>query len=312
MLPIDVLPLHDRVNLRVNYLKSVISGIEDPISNPLKEILSDHKDNFTLHEVEVPTYLTPFPEETDLPLITMESYENFLKSGGLERIAETVRELVEDSSAIPFLLSIEHALTYGAIKGLIARGKKPSILVFDAHLDTVSPDISGEFLHSGNFLAKLYKEYPDLQITIVGVQDDPELHMEIYETIPWEVRKEYPEWKERFRIYDIDTFKEREREILSEIVAHSSDDIYISIDADVCAGPQLWGVRFFEGKGIIPSHFPEILGATLDEMKKHGKNLVGVDFTEWDPLLMSIPLRGGKKDQVAEVFRGVVGEMEKF
>ncbi len=309
--PVDPLPIIERINLRKNYLRSIESGSEKPLIPKLKDE-AEKIAKAALIEIEVPSYLTPFPEISDFPLISEKTYREFIKNEGLKKVSEKLEIEIKNNNGLPFIISPDHSVTYGAVKALHKKWGTIKVIIFDAHLDTVSPDISLDALHTGNFIRYLYYG-GTTSITVLGVQDDPELNPEIYESIPIEIKRAYPEWKKKINIYNINELKNRADEILQrEIVEAKEEKIYISIDIDFASGSDLWGVRFFEGRGMSWERSLEILREAITLIKKSGKNLVGIDFTEWDPMLMEIPLRGGKEDKVVEIFRGVVEEVKKF
>ena len=308
--PVDPLPIPDRVNLRKNYLRSVESGLEDPLPERLKNEAAKIE-GATIREIEIPSYLSAFPQPSDSLLISEDVYRQFIENGELWKVSEKLKEEIIKSDGLPFTISPDHSVTYGAVKSAYEKHGDVKLIIFDAHLDTVSPDISINALHAGNFVKYLYED-GITSIVILGVQDDPVINPEIYDSIPVEIKKAYPEWKEKIKIYNIEEVKRQYDEILkSEINKATENNIYISIDIDFASSSQLWGVRFFEGRGLSWEKSLEIVKEAINLTIKSGKELIGIDFTEWDPLLMEIPLRGGNKDRVVDIFKGVVDTVKR-
>ncbi len=301
-LPIDVLPLHDRINLRQNYLRAVIDGREEKLGDPFIPVLRSK--GFNLINIEVPSYLTPYPEEEDLPLITFENYLSFFRENGFYHLVTEIKKTIHKLKDPFIIVSPDHSVTYGAIESLKDMGISPLIIIFDAHLDVVSPDLPQDNLNAGNFVKFIY-ESDHRGIIVAGTVDDPEINTEIYDSIPHVIREEYPRWKKRLKVIDYTRFNDYEK-IFREVISQwEGEEIYLSIDIDVASGEDLWGVRFFEGRGISPEGLLESLRSIKNMIEKMDKKIVGMDFTEWDPLLMAIPVRG-KKDKTLPLFEEII------
>jgi arginase family enzyme len=93
-------------------------------------------------EIEVPSWLTPAPSLSDLPLATAENNLRFIDEGGCNECAERVRRFVQvlPAHAIPALVAVDHSMTGGVLRAL-ARKHEPSnltVLVVDSHFDGLS------------------------------------------------------------------------------------------------------------------------------------------------------------------------------
>lgn len=90
-------------------------------------------------EIEVPSWLTPTPGPSDLPLATAENNLRFLDEGGCDEVAERVRQFLEALPArdIPAMIAVDHSVTGGALRALAERhgSSNITVLVVDSHFD---------------------------------------------------------------------------------------------------------------------------------------------------------------------------------
>lgn len=90
-------------------------------------------------EIEVPSWLTPAPDPSDLPLVTAENNLRFLDGGGCLDYAERVKAFIDERpvGGIPAMIAVDHSMTGGALRALAERHGPSNItvLVLDSHFD---------------------------------------------------------------------------------------------------------------------------------------------------------------------------------
>ncbi len=90
-------------------------------------------------EVEIPSWLTPTPNPSDLPLLTAENNLRFIDEGGCDEFAERVRGFPETRPArgIPAVIAVDHSMTGGALRALAREhgSSDMAVLVVDSHFD---------------------------------------------------------------------------------------------------------------------------------------------------------------------------------
>lgn len=90
-------------------------------------------------EIDVPSWLTPAPDLSDLPLLTRENHLRFIDEGGCREVAGRLRPFVEAGSpaGIPAMIAVDHSMTGGALGALSAvyGPSNMTVLVVDSHFD---------------------------------------------------------------------------------------------------------------------------------------------------------------------------------
>jgi len=90
-------------------------------------------------EVEIPSWLTPTPAPSDMPLLTAENNLRFIDEGGCDEVAESVRAFLEAGSAngIPAMVAVDHSTTGGVLRALAKEHglSDMALLVVDSHFD---------------------------------------------------------------------------------------------------------------------------------------------------------------------------------
>ncbi len=105
-------------------------------------------------EVEIPSWLTPTPNPSDLPFLTAENNLRFIDEGGCQEFAERVRAFLETGPArgIPAMVAVDHSMTGGALRAF-AKEYGPSdmaVLVIDSHFDGLELAERIELFRYGN------------------------------------------------------------------------------------------------------------------------------------------------------------------
>ncbi len=105
-------------------------------------------------EVKIPSWLTPAPTPSDLPLVTAENNLRFIDEGGCQEFAERVQAFLEagSESGIPAMLAVDHSMTGGALRAFAkAYGSSDmAVLVIDSHFDGLELAERIELFRCGN------------------------------------------------------------------------------------------------------------------------------------------------------------------
>jgi len=113
-----------------NPYEAVASSLQDMIDQGSCEICG---------EIEVPSWLTPAPGPSDLPLVTAENNLRFLDGGGCLDAADRVKAFIDERLAggIPAMIAVDHSMTGGALRALAERhgSSNVTVLVVDSHFD---------------------------------------------------------------------------------------------------------------------------------------------------------------------------------
>ncbi len=321
---LDALDSGESLSMKLAFASALERGLvggdiaRDPF-DLLEEKLASSGRVKSVGKVDVPSWLWPRPEPSDAELLTPERYREFTESGGLEQAASSVRDFIENEvfPARPLMVAVDHSMTGGALEAL-AGDRELALVVFDAHLDAIPAEIrrlasgaeGGEVLPDaydcGTWLAEIISRgiVPPERLVVAGVSDRP---------------GETGEEGDGYRLY-ADAYAAVEGSLLAVVTKkrlreegpsalddalHALDgcDVYVSIDADVAAGPYLKAVRFMDTMGLEPD---ELIGCVRRVAAAAGDRIAGVDVAEIDVHLADIP---GGDDRTVEVMTSVAAAL---
>lgn len=281
--PVDANPDEESIEVKRIAILKTLPSISNSLSKTSYSLLSkkfSSKGLIFYGCVDVPPYLLPLPPLETLPFLNSHSRIEFIKKDALREIAERVKEIVPSfKGGIPFLISEEHCITYGALKALKEIGKNPIFLCFDSHIDAISLSArlgkrEKEVFSSTNFILKIIEDgiLEPKNIFIIGTSE--------------KFLKGSPPFEEvsklkRNGLRIIGREKDWEEELLFALKGR--EEIYLSFDADVCAGEKTCGVRMRNLSGIRSNEFFRFIKKFKRKLK--GKKLVGIDLCEIDPLV---------------------------
>lgn len=214
----------------------------------------------------------------------------------------------------PVILAVEHFVSLAGMKYVLSNyGKRGAVVVFDAHLDIFEPWQRAELrgveypgnkikigVHSGNFLKYALKiiNKTGSYLWLVGAQeyfsdDMPDKFKEI-------VRK----FSQRgLVIINREQFDKDPEHLLNDL-SNRADKVYISFDADVCAGEYTSAVRFGNYIGIKEQALFQFI-ETFKELEKRSKlHLAGMDICEIFP-----PLTVVEEDRTLSLWKKVLDKM---
>lgn len=285
--PVDTNPDEESLEVKRMAVYKFLPSLSDSISKTGYSLLSEKfsSKRFVLNgNVNVPEWLLPLPPVETLPLLNPLNRIEFIKKGGLRMIAEMVEDSVFSlNDGTPFIISEEHCMTYGVLKALKRKGKSPLFLCFDSHIDAISISArlgrkEENFFSSTNFILKMIEDKilePD-DVFIIGSSE--------------KFLKGTPPYRELLNLKKGGLKIIEKNQILKGDVPDipdGYDEIYISIDADVCAGEKTCAVRMRNFSGIPPSIFLGFIKKLLKKFKN--KRIVGMDLCEIDPLVADCP-----------------------
>lgn len=191
----------------------------------------------------------------------------------LSRIASVVAELVRSKPGLPLvIIGGEHTITYGVLRGLLSKGLRPCILVFDAHFDS-KEEYMGTKLNHATVMRRIIESYSSETLYFVGVRafTRSELEYITYKGIGF------------MSSIDVRRYGVREaiRRVKGWLLHKDCDTIYLSIDMDVFDPSYAPGVSTPEADGLEPWIILDVATSIVGETS-YG-NLV-VDIVETNPL----------------------------
>ncbi|MEM2560018.1 MAG: arginase family protein [Candidatus Bathyarchaeia archaeon] len=149
--PFDPTPKDEAIIIKMVYLQSKILGrlplpdYKDPydyFSKHLPEVLL--RESLLLGEVEIPSWIRPKPEITDIDKINPDLFSEFINLGGCLKVAKKVKDFIIEKvfPRIPGMIGVDHSSTYGALLALRSReGKNLGLIVLDSHFDAVPANL---------------------------------------------------------------------------------------------------------------------------------------------------------------------------
>ncbi len=186
-------------------------------------------------------------------------------SEAVERIRKVVSNLVEMNKRI-VIIGGEHTITLGVIKGLISKGIRPCILVFDAHYDLRWEYMGGKLSHAT--VMRRILEVFTAKIIYVGVR--------AYEKEEIELAKTKPSIEE-VTVSDVNRLGPLNISSMIKRYMEECKYIHISVDMDAYDTSYAPGVSTPEPGGLTPQELLYILHKTIDE------RVVSMDIVEVTP-----------------------------
>ncbi len=179
----------------------------------------------------------------------------------VSNIRDELMPVIQDGK-IPLLIGGEHTIAIGGISALSKSVKKPfSVLHFDAHSDSRDEIYGAKYCHAC-ILARVMELGIDTYS--VGIR-----------SIDKESAKAYSRrmlFRERMHSMPID-------EIVEAIISNTKEDIYLTFDFDVLDPSIMPSTGTPEPDGLDYHETAMILKGVLS-----AKNLIGMDFTELNPI----------------------------
>uniref|UniRef100_A0A0G4GBN9 Agmatinase n=1 Tax=Chromera velia CCMP2878 TaxID=1169474 RepID=A0A0G4GBN9_9ALVE len=203
----------------------------------------------------------------DLGDIAINTY-NVKKSVGIieNRIASVAGE-----GAIPLCLGGDHTVTYGTLRGLKEKHGSVTLIHLDAHTDT-NDDSFGEKITHGTPIRRAFEDGLISRAFQIGLRGTG------YFDSDWDWSTD--QGFEVLPAWDIlnmsnERFVQRITEMAGSIGSH--ENVYVSLDIDVCDPAYAPGTGTPETGGLSPFHVLHVIRALK------GKRIVGADVVEVSP-----------------------------
>jgi len=316
--PLDGDERHESIQEKLSLMGT--PGVVDDPYDGIMEIIRQEVNPELWSEkgsLDLPSWLRPIPPLTDGKKMTTEAFVDFMDHGGFETYAQQVGDFIATNifPYIPCMLAVDHSLTGGALKklGELYESEDISLIVLDSHTDAIpmsvmagmvqydletnpetvydpnDPFIYGrpDSYNASSFLYHLLNEgtVKPQNLYIFGISDYPPKHA---------FRIKDPRVEKYIRIFSElkrkgVTLLTKEGLLLSpsrfkSILSHiKTPYVYISIDLDIGARNGVEAVRFLERQGLNERQIYRIIDP-LKDLLSRGVRLVGLDFTEINPL----------------------------
>ena len=277
-------------------------------------------------EVEIPSWLTPTPDSSDLPLLTAEHNLRFIDEGGCDEVAESVRAFLEAGSAngIPAMVAVDHSTTGGALRALAKEhgSSDMAVLVIDSHFDGLELAERMELFRYGNAPefddpreVAVHESYncatwlkhmlddgvvrPD-KLIVFGISDypaaamrkDPRLSRYVGAYRAFEEAGVTFVTKEEIRQKGV-------RGALAPLLnGMASDRLYVSLDADIGSLDAVHAARFMNVVGLNSEELYEIAHVIDEELEE--KELIGIDVCGIETFLLGREFPNGSTDRTLE------------
>lgn len=277
-------------------------------------------------EVEIPSWLTPAPDPSDLPLLTAENNMCFIDEGGCDEVAESVRAFLEAGFAngIPAMVAVDHSTTGGPLRALTKKHgcSDVAVLVIDSHFDGLQLAERMELFRYGNETefddpreVSVQESYncatwlrhmlddgvvrPD-RLIVLGTSDYPTAAMRRDPRLSRYVGayRAFEEAGVRFVTKEEIRQKGVRGALAPLLKGMAADGLYVSLDADIGSLDAVHAARFMNVVGLNSEELYEIarvIGEALEE-----KELIGIDVCGIETFLLGCQFPNGVKDRTLE------------
>jgi arginase family enzyme len=298
-----------------------LSACRDPydaVTSSLADMLREHHIE-PAGKVTVPTWLSPKPDNTDLPYVTAEGVAAFFDSGDLLEMTRRVQAFVRDNvlPAIPVMLGVDHSATAGVIAALSEKygAEKLGVLVLDQHFDalplsvrlagidsTAIPVGFSDSFCCGNFWAWLIDSgavRPE-NLAFIGVADYPageaDPRRESY-------RQAYLDFEERgCRFFPLDRFQGDYAQDLDGFIGRTAaPNVYVSLDLDVASYAGTRAARYMDRPGLGREAVLEIAHAIVAKCRQGSFRIGGLDIMEFNMHFLGIQTPDGARDTTLDL-----------
>jgi arginase family enzyme len=279
-------------------------------------------------EIDLPSWLTPAPTQSDLPLLTAENNLRFIDEGGCDEVAERVRAFIQSGTAgsIPAMVAVDHSTTGGALRALADKRHPASmtVLVVDSHFDGLQLAERMDLFRysqaegkgsSGSDHLDLQESYncatwlkhmldekvvvPD-RLIVFGISDhpteamrkDPRLGRYVGAYRAFEEAGVTFVTKEEIRQQGV-------RDALAPLLnGMATDGLYVSLDADIGSLDAVHAARFMNVKGLSAEELCDLARVLEETLQK--KQLIGLDVCGIETFLLGRQFPNGVKDCTLE------------
>lgn len=262
--------------------------------------------------ISLPSWLTPNPRIQDLPKLSIEQFDTFLKSNGCWKYALKIADYInrEIFPSMPVMIGVDHSLTGGSIMALVKKFPNLNVIILDAHFDVMNNDSQTDgtlinYYECGNFLNCLLEKkiISPKQLWILGVQD--------------EICQELKQMSNSQRNLDSNTVSIKKwmaegvhvifkREVQSnKFEMDLSGPSYLSIDMDVGSMSSIYSARFMNSFGLKIDEFLQLLNRVSRFVESSNRPLVGMDIMELDMHFLEVAKKRDFNDYTGQIIEEI-------
>ncbi len=342
--PLKIISKHAYIKRKAQKLLDTNEDFLDPYEGLIKFSRALKNDKFEkIGKFPIESWLRPKPEIEDLPKLNPVDFQEFTNSGKIYEYALKLEDFIKKNILpdIPLMIGTDHSLTGGVLKALSEKFEPENVVVviFDAHLDSLSAQISLELSKyasenrdkvkllnpeqfeeidmndinlkdsytCASFLNCLIQERTILpeNVIIFGNQDYPSEEL-LAETDPR--AKKYVEYYLSFEKKGVQIIpaSDNEDQMITKL-KHAlekvrASNIYISLDVDVCMFKEVLAARFTNAIGIEKKVVISAAKIIKNFIEQNHRSLVGMDIMEMETYVLNKELKkSGRKDRTIEV-----------
>jgi len=184
----------------------------------------------------------------------------------LDRVATVIEDII-GTGKTPIVLGGEHLITYGVIRGFHRAGKKPCLIVLDAHFDLRSEYLGLQLSHA-TVMRRILEDMDTPLLAYVGVR-------------AWESEeREYADARGLPYYTSLSVKRLGPVNVAASLAREASkcSEIYLSIDMDVLDPAYAPGVANPEPLGLNPFEVVQIIHRIAGDSR-----LAGIDLVEIAP-----------------------------
>ena len=330
----DALPDRAKIAVKRAYMAAMAAGRlppGDPLDpyDALAPLLGESQLANRLEfigKATIPPSLSPRPPPGHGREVSWEAYrESFYGAGSTEAVA-SVRKLVAEH-ILPgergVMIGVDHSLTAGFLTEAVERFGPESLgmLVLDGHLDAIraaararlqaaisgdprEQDPPAEGISCQNFLGNLLESGRILpgNLIVAGLYSAPD--SELLSRYGEEASAYLDEYDalctSGVTILTRDAIREDPACLTSALAQLDVEELYVSLDMDICASSRVPAVRFHDSIGLTPEELSDLATRISALMTERAIGLAGVDVMEIDIHLVDVvPASGGRNETLA-------------
>ena len=340
---LDVLPHAEKINLKRAYLAARIAGrlgCDDPadpydaLRRPLEHSPLAARLRFE-GKFPIPSPWRPKPAPVDTAQVSVESARRFWASSACGDLAERLKHFVAaryQDATLPLMIGVDHGLT-GGVVAAVAEAIAPATLgmvVLDGHLDAITAAARcaaldaadgasepvgvaapGEPFSCQNFLSHLIaagRIRPE-NLIVAGVYAAPGAELvEHFGTGAAGYLREVEQLRAAgVQLLSRDDLRAQPRRFSAALARLDVDQLYVSLDLDVCASRRVPAVRFHDSIGLDPEELWHLARQLAEFLDTRGVPLAAVDIMELDVHLIDLEPRSATENETVDA---VVGFLE--
>lgn len=287
-------------------------------------------------EVQVESWLSIYPVEDDLVMLSSTNFGIFLDSDGCREYRERVRKYVQDLER-PLMVGIDHSLTGGVVDELTNRYEDLTLVVLDSHFDGIPSPVRngliGYMMESRPDYERFGYKPSDYVFSVAGRKNSYNGGSFLYHLINEGVIEaknvlifgplDYPteglerisdprvrEFVQTYKGLEVEGVKIIHRGIIDSLgvedainrfIGQKFRNVYVSVDLDIGSRSALIGAKFTDIQGLKEAEIYKAVGA----ITRNAENVVGLDLVEIDPWRAG-QVREGIKDRTYNICGNVV------